>query len=120
MIFLFLYCSENTIAVRDLVAFAAESEDDANLLLKQFRDGMKLRANVITVKCDEGLLNTYLPDETNLEYFNKRKQELDFKGYLSEMFTAPTTQLSAMEMSLVSKKVPFKAVGCQTVSMTTA
>ena len=74
---------------RDLVALAAESEDDANLLLNQFRENMKLRANVITVKPDEGMQNSYSPDEKNLEYFNQHEKEYDFKGYLSEMFTAP-------------------------------
>jgi len=50
---------------------------------------MKLRTNVITVKLDEGMQNSYSPDEKNLEYFNEHKKEYDFKGYLSEMFTAP-------------------------------
>ena len=57
--------------------------------MNQVRDRMKLRSNVITVKFDEGMQDSYSPDETNLEYFNKHKKEYDFKGYLSEMFTAP-------------------------------
>ena len=40
---------ENTIPARDLVAFAAETAEDANKLMRQFREVMKLRVNVIQV-----------------------------------------------------------------------
>ena len=40
---------ENAIPARELVAFAAENKDDMNKLLKQFREVMKLRVNVVQV-----------------------------------------------------------------------
>ena len=40
---------EYVIPVRELQAFAAENTQDANALMKHFRDVMKLRVNVITV-----------------------------------------------------------------------
>ena len=74
------------------MALAAENEDDANTMMDQFRERMKLRPNVITVKeVTMTEMKKYLPNEGHLEYFNKNKRELDFKGYLSEMFTCPTS-----------------------------
>ena len=100
---LHLYISqlENSIAPRDLVAIAAEDSDDANLLMEQFRDRMKLRANVVTVQSEVDM-KKYAPDEKKLEYFNKNKKELDFKGYLSDLFQAPD---------------PIKAFLCQQYSL---
>ena len=80
---------ENTIANRDLVALAAENEDDANKLMNQFRERMNLRTNVISTRLNDGMQNIYSPDKNDVEYFNKNKKEYDFKGYLSEMFNAP-------------------------------
>ena len=70
-----------------MVAFAAEEADDANLLMEQLRNISKLRINVVTVPSDADMQN-YSPDPKQREYFEKSK-DLDFKGFLSEMFTAP-------------------------------
>ena len=83
----FSLLSENSIQIRDMVAFAAEEADDANLLMEQLRNISKLRINVVTVPRDADMQN-YSPDPKQREYFEKTK-DLDFKGFLSEMFTAP-------------------------------
>ncbi len=40
---------ETCVPARDLVAFAAEDVEDCNALMKQFRENMKLRVNVVHV-----------------------------------------------------------------------
>ena len=98
---------ENTIANRDLVALAAENEDDANKLMNQFRERMNLRTNVISTRLNDSMQNNYSPDENELEYFNKYKKEYDFKGYLSEMFTAPDSIKAYLCRQYSLHKIPI-------------
>ena len=71
-----------------MVAFAAESADDVNLLLGQFRTNMNLRVNVVQVDGATDMRN-YTPNENMRKYLNDHKREFDFKYYVSELFSAP-------------------------------
>ena len=82
------YLIENSIPQRDLVALAAEEADDANLLINELRNNKKLRANVVTVPGNADM-SKFSPDPKLLDYFYENKKELDFKGFLSDMFSAP-------------------------------
>ena len=72
---------ENTIAQRDLVAFAAENAEDANKLMTSLRD-MGLRVNVLQV---DPLAN---PDQFRPDY-SKVQNNKDFIGFLSDMINCP-------------------------------
>ena len=96
---------ENTIGNRDLVAFGTENVDDTNKLLNELRDRMKLRVNVITLPTEDA--SNFLPDKTNLAYFTEHQNELDFKGYLSNMFTAPDSIKSYLCKQYGLHKVPI-------------
>ena len=66
---------ENTIAIRDLVAFAAETADDANKLMKQFREVMNLKVNVIQVdpNADPNRMRARSGDIKNPEFKGKTR-----------------------------------------------
>ena len=55
--------------------------------MTQLRDVNKLRTNIVTVPSNVDMRN-FSPDPKKVEYFENEK-DLDFKGFLSDMFTAP-------------------------------
>ncbi|TRY78509.1 hypothetical protein TCAL_08127 [Tigriopus californicus] len=74
---------ENTIAYRDLVAFVAEDVDEMNMILRQFRDIMKLKVNVVHANPEDHLDN--YPVNPKMEQL----RHLGFKGVMKDIFTAP-------------------------------
>ena len=100
---------ENTISAKDLIALAAEDADDANRLLKLRGEPMKLRINVVTVQANPDMAQ-YQPDSQKLEYFIKNKKQLDFKGYVSEMFTAPNPIKAYLCQQFRLHKIPIFGV----------
>lgn len=75
---------ENTIAYRDLVAFVAEDVDEMNMILRQFRDIMKLKVNVVHANPEDDHLDKY-PVNPKVEDL----RHLGFKGVMKDIFTAP-------------------------------
>ena len=74
---------ECVIPLRDLQAFAAENAEDTNLLMRQFRDKMKLRVNVVQVDPNPDM-NRCQP-RGGEGYQNHQ----DLIGYLSNMISCP-------------------------------
>lgn len=75
------------IAAKELVAFAAENADDMNKLMKQFRDVMKLRVNVVQVtpNSDAERMRSRSGDKMT----EADKKRLGFKGFVKDMFSCP-------------------------------
>jgi chromosome segregation ATPase len=77
---------ETCIPPKELVAFAVEKSDDANKLMKQFRDTMRLKVNVVQVEpCAD-------PDHMQAksgEFSAADQQKYEFKGFVKDMFTCP-------------------------------
>ena len=75
---------ENVIPIRDIQAFAAENANDANMLMRQFREVMNLKVIVVQVDPNANM-NQYQPEPRDVGHKNHQ----DFIGYLSNMISCP-------------------------------
>jgi chromosome segregation ATPase len=77
---------ETCIPNRELVAFAAETAEDANKLMQQFRTTMRLKVNVVVVdpRADPDRMQ---PRSGQLLPADQQKYE--FMGFVKDMFTCP-------------------------------
>eukprot|EP00095_Tigriopus_kingsejongensis_P003200 maker-scaffold50_size457468-snap-gene-0.19 protein:Tk03200 transcript:maker-scaffold50_size457468-snap-gene-0.19-mRNA-1 annotation:"structural maintenance of chromosomes protein 5-like" len=74
---------ENTIPFRELVAFVAEDVEDMNQILRQFRDIMKLKVNVVHSDPNEH------PDQFQPARNEAPLRPIGFRGWMKDCFTAP-------------------------------